>query len=80
MRLTFWPADQWDASGAQAATITNLGLMVANPGDLVRGRTPGPADGAVGARRYKSYREGEQKKSPAITPLVIQSSVGGGTK
>lgn len=68
------------SSNFGCATVTNLGLMVANPGDLVRGHIPGPADGAVGARRYKSYREGEQKKSPAITPLVIQSSVGGGTK
>jgi pilus assembly protein CpaD len=68
------------SSNFGCANITNLGLMVANPGDLVRGRTAGPADGSIGARRYKAYREGEQKKSPAITPLVIQSSVGGGTK
>lgn len=68
------------SSNFGCANTTNLGLMVANPGDLVRGRTPGPADGATGARRYKQYREGDQKKSPAITPLVIQSSVGGGTQ
>ena len=68
------------SSNFGCATTTNLGLMVANPGDLVRGHTPGPSDGAVGARRYKSYREGAKTKSPAITPLVIQSSVGGGTK
>lgn len=68
------------SSNFGCANTTNLGLMVANPGDLVRGRRPGPADGATGARRYKNYREGEQKDSPAITPLVIQSSVGGGDK
>lgn len=68
------------SSNFGCANTTNLGLMVANPGDLVRGRRPGPADGAVGARRYKTYRDGEQKDSPAITPLVIQSSVGGGTQ
>jgi pilus assembly protein CpaD len=68
------------SSNFGCATATNFGLMVANPGDIVRGRTAGAADGAVGARRYKTYREGEQQKSPAITPLVIQSSVGGGKK
>tara|TARA_R110000868_G_scaffold266660_1_gene525974 strand:+ start:13547 stop:14269 length:723 start_codon:yes stop_codon:yes gene_type:complete len=68
------------SSNFGCATVTNLGLMVANPGDLVRGHRPGPADGAVGARRYKTYREGDQASSPAITPLVIQSSVGGGTQ
>lgn len=68
------------SSNFGCANTTNLGLMVANPGDLVRGRTPGPADGSVGARRYKTYREGDQEKSPAITPLVIQSSVGGGAQ
>lgn len=66
------------SSNFGCANAVNLGLMVADPGDLVRGRTAGPADGAAGARRYKTYREGGEKKSPAITPLVIQSSVGGG--
>lgn len=66
------------SSNFGCASVVNLGLMVANPGDLVRGRAAGPADGATGARRYKSYREGGAQKSPAITPLVIQSSVGGG--
>lgn len=66
------------SSNFGCANAVNLGLMVANPGDLVRGRAAGPADGAAGARRYKSYREGGQQASPAITPLVIQSSVGGG--
>ncbi|MFT5488695.1 MAG: pilus assembly protein CpaD [Paracoccaceae bacterium] len=66
------------SSNFGCASAVNLGLMVANPGDLLRGRTAGPADGAAGARRYKSYREGAAKKSPAITPLIIQSSVGGG--
>ena len=66
------------SSNFGCATAVNLGLMVADPGDLIRGRTAGPADGAVGARRYKSYREGGEQKSPPITPLVIQSGVGGG--
>lgn len=66
------------SSNFGCASAVNLGLMVADPGDLVRGRSAGPADGATGARRYKSYREGAQQASPAITPLAIQSSVGGG--
>lgn len=65
------------SSNFGCATETNLGLMVADPGDLVRGRRPGPADGAAGARRYKTWREGEQAQTPAITPLIIQSGVGG---
>lgn len=68
------------SSNFGCASATNLGLMVANPGDLVRGRTPGPADGSVGSRRYKAYREGEEKEPPAIKPLVIQSTVGGGAQ
>ena len=39
------------------ATAYNLGLMVADPGDLVHGRTPGPADGdraAIAIERYKA--------------------------
>ncbi|MEX2454957.1 MAG: CpaD family pilus assembly lipoprotein [Rhodospirillaceae bacterium] len=67
------------SSNFGCATATNLGLMVANPGDLVRGRRAGPADGAAGARLYRNYREGEQKQAPSVTPLVIQSGVGGGS-
>ena len=67
------------SSNFGCATATNLGLMVADPADLVGGRAPGPAAGAVGARLYRAYREGGQQQAPAITPLVIQSGVGGGT-
>ncbi|CAN0599270.1 unnamed protein product, partial [Laminaria digitata] len=37
------------SSNFGCANAVNLGLMVADPGDLVRGRTAGPADGATGA-------------------------------
>jgi pilus assembly protein CpaD len=66
------------ASNWGCATATNLGLMVADPGDLVRGRTMGPADGEKGARGVKTYREGDKAAPPTITPLVIQSGVGTG--
>lgn len=41
------------------ATETNLGLMIANPRDLVRGRTLDPADGVHQAEGIVRYREGD---------------------
>lgn len=62
------------SSNFGCATTTNLGLMVADPGDLVRGRPMGPSDGAYGARMIKSWRDGPKQGSS--TPLTL--SVGGG--
>jgi pilus assembly protein CpaD len=45
------------------ATATNLGLMVANPGDLLQGAQPGPADGEAAARGVQNYRSGALSKS-----------------
>ena len=42
------------------ATETNLGLMIADPRDLVSGRRLGPADGIHQADGIIRYREGEQ--------------------
>jgi pilus assembly protein CpaD len=50
------------------ATTTNLGLMVADPRDLLIGRTMGPADGEVAATRVESYRRG-------IYPGLLQGDV-----
>jgi pilus assembly protein CpaD len=41
------------------ATETNLGLMVADPKDLVRGRILGPADGVHEAEAIVRYRTGK---------------------
>lgn len=41
------------------ATETNLGLMIANPRDLVRGRKLGPADGVHQAEGIVRYRKGQ---------------------
>jgi pilus assembly protein CpaD len=41
------------------ATQANLGLMVADPRDLVRGRTLGPADGVQEAEGIVRYRTGK---------------------
>jgi len=47
------------------STQRNLGLMLANPGDLLRGRTLGPADGEALSRGIRAYRDGK-----AITPVL----------
>ena len=63
------------SSNFGCATATNLGLMVADPGDLVRGREMGPADGAYSARMIKTYREGDKSSSPSQS---MTFTVGGG--
>ncbi len=46
------------------ANATNLGLMVANPRDLIAGRQPGPADAEPALRAIQNYRAGK----PVILP------------
>jgi len=48
------PMSNWSC-----ATATNLGMMVADPGDLARGRQPGYADGERRAMSIENYRRGE---------------------
>lgn len=63
------------------ATATNLGMMVADPADLARGRQPGDADGELLSKRVDDYRKGETK---ALDPEDVgtiesqQKSGGGG--
>jgi len=62
------------------ANATNLGLMVANPADLVSGRTLAPADGqpAVAAvQRYMTDRV-KQPPTPTASPFAATSGGGGG--
>ncbi len=59
------------------ATATNLGLMVADPGVLVRGTDIGPADAEAVAPGVKSYREGKEKAAKPITTLSITGGSGG---
>ena len=47
------------SSNLGCATVTNLGLMVADPGDLVRGGPIGPGDGEASARGIRKYRDGD---------------------
>jgi pilus assembly protein CpaD len=53
------------------ASTTNLGLMVANPTDLVRGETLGPADGELNAFRVESYRGG---RYPALLKGDVETN------
>lgn len=57
------------------ATATNLGLMVANPGDLVHGTQAGPADADFTARGVQNYRSGTLSKS---IKSELSGSSGGG--
>ncbi|MGH6945302.1 MAG: CpaD family pilus assembly lipoprotein [Geminicoccaceae bacterium] len=51
-------------SNQGCATETNLGLMIAEPKDLVRGRGLAPADGTQAAEAIVRYRTGK------VTPLL----------
>ncbi len=46
------------------ANITNLGLMIDNPRDIVAGRTLGPADGEPGLNAIDRYRNDKVKPLP----------------
>ena len=45
------------------ANVTDLGLMVANPADLLQGAPAGPADADFLARGVERYRSGQIEKS-----------------
>ncbi len=63
-----------EASNYGCASATNLGLMVANPADLLHGEPAGAADGTFAARGVEQYRSGALMK-----PLESQlGSAGGG--
>lgn len=50
------------------SNAANLGMMAANPADLVQGRTLAPADGEAAVLSIQRYRAGE------ITPLVKEGT------
>jgi len=54
------------------ATAQNLGVMVADPADLTRGRDLGPQDGSQSVLAIQRYRLGK------VTPLTGGSSTSGG--
>ncbi len=57
------PSSNWGCASA-----VNLGLMVANPGDLVQGRSAGLGDGEAQVLSIQRYRTGETK------PLLGEST------
>lgn len=50
------PMSNWSCANA-----VNFGMMLADPGDLVRGSDPGYADGEAAARTIEDYRKGKSK-------------------
>jgi pilus assembly protein CpaD len=66
----------------------NLGLMVADPNDLARGRPLAPADAeraALSVQKYRTGTEGESEGNAStstlsIVPLAVGSGSGGGTQ
>lgn len=65
------------------ATVANLGMMVANPRDLIKGRSLGASDGAVMAAGVERYRKDNVKAlldtSTNVSPSEGASSSGAGT-
>lgn len=57
-------ANNRNGSNFGCATATNLGAMVADPGDLVTGKSIGPGDGTVSAGSVQRYREDSVKELP----------------
>ena len=49
----------FQSSNFGCATTVNLGLMAADPGDLIRGQPLSPADGAAASLAIQRYRAGE---------------------
>ncbi len=58
------PGRSWNNTVSRnwgCATATNLGLMVAEPGDLATGRDPGPMDGTFATLAIQRYRAGKTR-------------------
>ena len=69
------PANQV-SSNFGCATETNLGLMVADPGVLLRGVDQmAPADGEAVTVGIKNYREGNIEKPIPITSIDLESGL-----
>jgi pilus biogenesis lipoprotein CpaD len=54
-----------EMSNLGCATATNFGLMLADPGDLVRTRRSGPGDGTTQAKAIENFRSGKVAKAGA---------------
>jgi pilus assembly protein CpaD len=86
------PVSEYDRFGRPDLNIgcaneINLGLMVADPNDLVRGRPLAPADAERSALAIQKYRtgsegdgEGESSSTLSVIPLAVGSGSAGGTQ
>jgi pilus assembly protein CpaD len=59
------------------ANVTNLGLMVASPADLVSGRTLAPADGTPAVTAVQRYLTDRVKPPPQPTASPFAAATGG---
>jgi pilus assembly protein CpaD len=66
------------SSNYGCANVTNLGLMVASPADLVSGRTLAPADAQPAVAAVQRYMTDRVKQPPAPTASPFAASTGGG--
>lgn len=86
------PVSSYDRFGRPNINIgcsneVNLGLMVADPNDLVRGRSLAPADAersALAIQKYRTGTDGEaggqsSTSTLSVVPLAIGSGSAGGT-
>lgn len=66
------------SSNYGCATTVNFARMLADPGDVVLGRDPGPSDGDRIAGTIKAYREAPSRDAAAGAPTAISTTGGGG--
>ena len=68
------------SSNFGCATTANLGLMIADPGALVRGYAAGPGDGEMLAKGVQNYREDKTPWLPAggqgVTAIIERAVAG----
>lgn len=68
------------SSNFGCATAVNFSQMLADPGDLLRGREMGPADGERAARAVRRYREGGgngDQNGGGLPPSLMTGGAGG---
>ena len=63
------PASEGQSSNYGCATATNLAAMVADPNDLLRGRSTDGSDPARTVRALKAWREGGQTGQAGIAKV-----------
>lgn len=69
----------YNSSNHGCATEANLGMMIADPRDLLRGRNEGPYDGKVMAAGVNRYENDKIKPIVQVTTTLMQSGATGGS-